>query len=96
MTHLTAVFADEPGRPDESSDDPQGMPSEVVPFLKEGHHGSAADGRPWRLLEERRLDPHRPAVGTYRRTTDFRVSRTDPAAAPMRTSSGTALGYHDH
>ena len=54
------------------------------------------DAPPWRLLEERRLDPNRPAVGSYRRTTDFRVSRTDPDAAPMRTGSGTALGYHDH
>ena len=51
---------------------------------------------PWRLLEERRLDPHRPAVGSYRRTTDFRVSPTDPDATPMRTGTGTALGYHDH
>jgi hypothetical protein len=42
------------------------------------------------------LDPTRPAVGSYRRTTDFRVSGTDPGAAPMRTGSGTALGYHDH
>ena len=50
----------------------------------------------WKLLEERRLDPHRPAVGSYRRTTDFRVSTTDPDATPMRTKHGTALGYHDH
>jgi hypothetical protein len=48
------------------------------------------------LLEERRLDPDRPAVGSYRRATDFRVSRTDPDATPMHTGSGTALGYHDH
>jgi hypothetical protein len=96
-THLAAVFADGPGRTDESSDSPQGLQSEaVVPCLEERHNGSAADGRPWRLLEERRLDPYRPAVGTYRRTTDFRVSRTDPDAAPMQIGSGTALGYHDH
>jgi transposase len=50
----------------------------------------------WKLLEERRLDPDRPAVGSYRRTTDFRVSRTDPDATPMRTGSSTSLGYHDH
>jgi transposase len=50
----------------------------------------------WKLLEERRLDPHRPTVGSYRRTTDFRVSRTDPDATPMHIGSGTALGYHDH
>jgi len=55
-----------------------------------------AETHPWRLLEERRLDPKRSAVGSYRRTTDFRVSRTDPDASPMHTGSGTALGYHDH
>jgi hypothetical protein len=56
----------------------------------------AAAAHPWRLLEERCLDPKRSAVGSYRRTTDFRVSLTDPDATPMRTGSGTALGYHDH
>jgi hypothetical protein len=35
-------------------------------------------------------------VGSYRRTTDFRVSPTDPDATPMRTKNGTSLGYHDH
>src|SRR5215204_4823305 len=49
-----------------------------------------------KLLEERRLDPNRPAVGSYRRTTDFRVSTTDPDATPMWTGAETALGYHDH
>jgi hypothetical protein len=38
---------------------------------------------PWRLLEERRLDPNRPSHGGYRRTSDFRVSPTDPDASPM-------------
>jgi transposase len=52
--------------------------------------------QPWKLLEERRLDPQRPPSGSYRRTTDFRVSPTDPDAAPMQTRNGTALGYHDH
>jgi transposase len=56
----------------------------------------AAAAHPWRLLEERRLDPKRSAVGSYQRTTDFRVSVTDPDASPMHTGSGTALGYHDH
>jgi hypothetical protein len=50
----------------------------------------------WKLLQERRLDPHRPSIGTYQRTTDFRVSLTDPDATPMRTGTGTSLGYHDH
>ena len=30
------------------------------------------------------------------RTSDFRVSTTDPDATPMRTGSATMLGYHDH
>ena len=38
----------------------------------------------------------RPAVGSDQRTTDVRISPTDPDATPMWTSSGTALGYHDH
>jgi hypothetical protein len=42
------------------------------------------------------LDPNRPAVGSYRRTTDFRVSTTDPDATPMWTGTETVLGYHDH
>jgi hypothetical protein len=50
----------------------------------------------WKLLEERRLDPQRPAVGGYRRTSDFRVSPTDPDATPMWTGTEAALGYHDH
>src|SRR4029453_2544234 len=58
--------------------------------------GPAADKAPGRLLEERRVDPHRPAVGSYRRTADYRVSPTDPDATPMQTKNGTALGYHDH
>ena len=35
-------------------------------------------------------------VGSYRRTSDLRVSTTDPDATPMRTGAGTRLGYHDH
>jgi len=66
------------------------LPRDPVP------DGSPVPPPPWRLLEERRLDPNRPAVGSYRRTTDFRVSTTDPDATPMHTGSGTALGYHDH
>jgi hypothetical protein len=48
------------------------------------------------LLEERRLDPHREAAWGYQRMSAWRVSPTDPDATPMRTKSGTALGYHDH
>jgi transposase len=57
--------------------------------------GQAID-RPWDLLAARRLDPNRPASGTYQRTSDWRVSTTDPDATPMRVEGGTRLGYHDH
>ena len=52
----------------------------------------------WRLLEHLRLAPERPATRGYQRTTDRRVSTTDPDAAPMRAYPGerTTLGYHDH
>ena len=104
-THVTDLFAADPA-PDEHDDDatdpppgakgasPEGvvhLPSGVLPAVV------ASEQAPRRkLLEERRLDPHRPAVGSYRRTTDFRVSLTDPDATPMRSGTGTALGYHDH
>ena len=52
----------------------------------------------WKLLEERRLDPDRPGSGSYQRTSDRKVSTTDPDATPMRAYHGerSRLGYHDH
>jgi transposase len=50
----------------------------------------------WNLLEQRRLDPQRPAKRGYRRTSDFWVSTTDPDATPMWTAGKARLGYHDH
>jgi transposase len=50
----------------------------------------------WKLLDARRLDPNRPPSGPYRRITDFRVSTTDPDAAPMSKGDQAKLGYHDH
>ena len=52
----------------------------------------------WQLLDERRLDPQRPPSGSsggYRRSTDVRVSTTDPDAAPLNTSESGKPGYHD-
>jgi hypothetical protein len=46
--------------------------------------------------EERRLDPTRAGSESHQRTSDFRVSTTDPDAASMRTGTRTDLGYHDH
>jgi hypothetical protein len=54
------------------------------------------DDPPWRLLEQRRLDPGRPAKRGYRRTSDFWVRTTDPNATPMWTAGKARLGYHDH
>jgi transposase len=105
-THVAELFAAGPA-PDEHDDvaelpprddvaSPEGvvhLPPSVLPTAAV----AASEQAPRRkLLEERRLDPSRPAVGSYRRTTDFRVSLTDPDATPMCGKHGTALGYHDH
>jgi transposase len=100
-THVANLFAGETAggesapHPLAGSDD---LPVGVVrlPTEHAAEEPPAADYRPWPLLEERRLDPHRPSSGSYRRTSDFRVSPTDPDATPMQTPNGTALGYHDH
>ncbi len=98
-THVTDLFADDVPT-DSSEDEPEAvaaaLPTGVVwlPSAASDEVGRA-DPPPWKLLEERRLDPQRPSSGGYMRTSDFRVSTTDPDATPMRTGSGTALGYHD-
>jgi transposase len=107
--HVADLFADDPARAGHEGDGADPLPPENGVDSPEGllhlpptagqpraEAAPAARDAPWRLLEERRLDPHRPPVGSYRRTTDFRVSATDPDATPMRTGSGTSLGYHDH
>ena len=75
------------------------VPPIVLPFAgtPEAEQHLAAENRAqWRLLEHRRLDPDRPPSGPYRRLTDFRVSTTDPDAAPMSKGGESRLGYHDH
>jgi transposase len=102
--HVADLFAADPApdEQDEAAHPPpqdEGASPEGVVQVPPGMLPAAAvpeQAPRWKLLEERRLAPHRPAVGSYRRTTDFRVSTTDPDATPMRTKHGTALGYHDH
>ncbi len=100
--HVAGLFVDEPAPTDERAGDGAEPPPSNGPLhlqAREGNtEGPTGQGPAprWKLLEERRLDPQRSSVGSYRRTTDFRVSPTDPDATPMRTGSGTSLGYHDH
>jgi len=104
-THVADLFAADPA-PDEHDNDAAQLPfqdevasSAGVVQLPPSVLSTAATPQQaprWKLLEERRLDPHRSAIGTYQRTTDFRVSLTDPDAAPMHCGAGTSLGYHDH
>jgi IS5 family transposase len=55
------------------------------------------DAARWDVLEECRLDPQRPATGTYERISSRKISRTDPDATPMSMRDGrTVLGYQDH
>ncbi len=98
-TYVDGLFADEAraAAAPEPEARAEALSSEVVRLPSAaGDEMSRADPSPWKLLEERRLDPHRPSSGSYSRTSDFRVSTTDPDATPMRTKNGTALGYHDH
>ena len=96
-THVPDLFADELTAEDErpaavDDDLPEGIVA--LPFDTESQ--PSAGDPPWRLLQERRLDPKRPSHGGYRRTSDFRVSPTDPDASPMWDWGAIRLGYHDH
>jgi hypothetical protein len=89
--HVADLFANEAHQIDAP------LAAGTIPFPGAGAAGdSTPDEPPWRLLEERRLDPHRPADSGYERLSAWRVSPTDPDATPMRAGAGTALGYHDH
>jgi transposase len=99
-THVAGLFADDAPAAAKAelgatADD---LPAGIVRLP----HEPTADGPPvvadppWRLLAERRLDPHRKAAWGYQRVSAWRVSPTDPDATPMQTKTGTALGYHDH
>ena len=100
--HLTDLFAGDPVVPDESGGNAGGAsnPDSLLLFPTDGGAGRRTEGgptaRPWNLLDERRLDPKRPAKRGYRRTSDFWVSTTDPDATPMWTAGKARLGYHDH
>jgi transposase len=105
-THLDTLFADgatSPALSDPPADVPPAEPNPAavvrLPFAgtaeAEGQLATA-NALTWRVLESKRLDPDRPPSGPYRRITDFRVSTTDPDAAPLRSSSPPRLGYHDH
>jgi transposase len=95
--HLGDLFGDGAAAPDGSPPAPE-LPSGIVQLPTEpGVNGRRTEGeRPWRLLEERRLDPNRPSDRDYERMSAWRVSTTDPDATPMRTGARTTLGYHDH
>ena len=96
--HLADLFTDEcaveEAKPASAEDLPEGIVRLAIENNGEGV--MTEDDPPWRLLEERRLDPRRPAKRGYRRTSDFRVSPTDPDASPMWDWGAIRLGYHDH
>jgi hypothetical protein len=93
-THVADLFADQVD--DAAPNAETALPPGITP-LPIGPDCVLPEGdAPWRLLEERRLDPDRPSHGGYRRTSDFRVSPTDPDASPMWDWGAIRLGYHDH
>lgn len=95
-THVAKLFAGDTAT-EAATAESEALPAGVVQLPHAANEAvTRRDPPPGRLLEERRLDPNRPAVGSYQRTTDFRVSATDPDATPMQTKGERALGYHDH
>ncbi|MBA2597713.1 MAG: IS1182 family transposase [Chloroflexia bacterium] len=95
-THVSHLFTGG-ALPDESLPADPEPPAMIVQLpTAPDTESSPAGERPWRLLEERRLDPHRPSDRDYERMSAWRVSTTDPDATPMRTGARTTLGYHDH
>jgi transposase len=96
-THLGDLFTDEMPT-DDTPPAAADLPAMIMqlPTDPDIAGSSPVDERPWRLLEERRLDPHRPSDRDYERMSEWKVSTTDPDATPMRTGARTTLGYHDH
>ena len=89
------ALADVPGAAAAAA--PTALPFAGTPA--EQAHRAAEKQAQGKHLEQRRLDPNRPpsgAPGGYRRSTDFRVSTTDPEATPLNTSDSGRLGDHDH
>jgi hypothetical protein len=61
------------------------------------HDDEATTAVRWNVLDACRLDPHRPATGSYERSSSRKLSRTDPDATPMAMRDRrTVLGYQDH
>jgi hypothetical protein len=80
-THMADLFRE--GACADAQPAADDLPLGVVSLPIDGESVASADDPPWRLLEERRLDPKRPSHRGYRRTSDFRVSPTDADASPM-------------
>jgi transposase len=93
-THVADLFAGE--AEDHAPQADIDVPPDIVTLPIDPDGAPAEGDPPWRLLEERRLDPSRPSHRGYRRTSDFRVSPTDPDASPMWDWGAIRLGYHDH
>ena len=79
--HLADIFANASAPTDEPVTPPEGG---LLRFPATTTDADDASEEPlsdrWNLLDERRLDPKRPAKRGYRRTSDFWVSTTDPDA----------------
>jgi transposase len=80
-THLSDLFTSELTEDDEqSATNMNDLPAGIIrlPSEFDAAPGPSETDPPWRLLEERRLDPNRPSHRGYQRTSDFRVSPTRP------------------
>jgi hypothetical protein len=101
-SHVSDLFANDPMPIDGHAGDGAVPPASdgllhLPPCGRRSEGSTGPEPAPrWKLLEERRLDLQRPSHRGYRRTSDFRVSPTDPDATPMWDWGAIRLGYHDH
>jgi transposase len=104
--HLAALFAPEPSPPEQTEasattpeqEEPPPLPPPLTNVLSEEAREELATENEARhnwIAEEGRQQ--RDVHGSYQRTSDLRISTTDPDATPMRLKGGgTHLGYHTH
>jgi transposase len=93
--HLDGLFEEEAHEPDAACPDATG--AEAPPAVELGSGIDEANARRGDWISRDGAQDRSFESGSRKRTSDSRISRTDPDASPMRLGSGeTRLGYQAH